>query len=170
MELRIRSDRGGGGNQLALYNRGRGLPRTNPASALTARHAKLCATKKLSLLLLPIIRSVNCFSVGRRVRVGDHHRFPSEMTSDKRALRFHTDDAWLSRAGWCFWLVVRRGTFASANQKHYLDHHLEFLPSFLRLHFVRKSVVAPGTVGCFLRLISLLASQTGGLFFSVPQV
>ena len=60
--------------------------------------AKLCATKKLSLLLLPIIRSVNYFSVGRwgggrRVRVGGHHRFPSEMTSDKRALRFHTDDA-----------------------------------------------------------------------------
>ena len=30
-------------------------------------------------------------------------------------------------------------------------------------------MVASQTVGCFLRLILLLASQTGGLFFSVPQ-
>ena len=96
MELRIR---GGGGNQLALYNRGRGLPRTNPASALTARPREIVCYKKIVLASLANYTLSKLFfrgevgGGGRRVRVGGHHRFPSEMTSDKRALRFHTDDA-----------------------------------------------------------------------------
>ena len=41
------------------------------------------------------------------------------MTSEKRVQKFHTDDASLPRSGWCFWLVVPHGKFASANQRHY---------------------------------------------------
>ena len=43
------------------------------------------------------------------------------MTSEKRAQKFHTDDVSLPKSGWCFWLVVPRGKFASTNQKHYPD-------------------------------------------------
>ena len=32
------------------------------------------------------------------------HWFPRQMTSEKRALKFHTDDATLPRSGQCFWL------------------------------------------------------------------
>ena len=50
-----------------------------------------------------------------------HHWFPREMTSDKRAQKFHTNDASLPRSGKFFWLVVPRRKFASTNQKHYSD-------------------------------------------------
>ena len=43
----------------------------------------------------------------------------SQMTSEKRAQKFHTDDASLPKSGWCFWLVVSRGKFDSTNQKHH---------------------------------------------------
>ena len=47
-----------------------------------------------------------------------HHCFPREVTSEKRALKFHTDDASLPRSGLCssFWLILPRGKFASTNQ------------------------------------------------------
>ena len=47
-----------------------------------------------------------------------YHWFPRQMTSEKRALKFHTDDASLPRSGLCssFWLILPRGKFASTNQ------------------------------------------------------
>ena len=48
-----------------------------------------------------------------------HHWFPRERTSEKRAQKFHTDDAILTRSRYCLWLVVPGGKFASANQKYY---------------------------------------------------
>ena len=50
-----------------------------------------------------------------------HHWFSREMTSEKRAQKFLTDDALLQRSGQCFGVIVPRGKFASANQKHYPD-------------------------------------------------
>ena len=41
------------------------------------------------------------------------------MTSEKRAQKFHTDDASVPRYGYCFWLIVLRGKFVSSNQKRY---------------------------------------------------
>ena len=52
-------------------------------------------------------------------------RFSREMTTEKWAQKFHTDDASLPRSGLCFWLVVPRRKFDSTNQEHYpdLDHN-----------------------------------------------
>ena len=50
-----------------------------------------------------------------------HQRFPREMSSKRRAQKFHTDDASLPRSGYCFGLVGPCGKFASTNQKHYPD-------------------------------------------------
>ena len=50
-----------------------------------------------------------------------HQRFPREMTSEKRAQKFHTDDASLPRSGKCFWLDEANFTSRSTNQKHYPD-------------------------------------------------
>ena len=50
-----------------------------------------------------------------------HHWFLRKMAPEKRAQKFHFDDASLPRSGQCFWLIVLRGEFTSANQKHYLD-------------------------------------------------
>ena len=47
--------------------------------------------------------------------------FPRQMTSEKQAQKFHTDDASLPRSGYCFLLVVPHGKFDSVNQKHYPD-------------------------------------------------
>ena len=44
-----------------------------------------------------------------------------KMMSEKRAQKFHTDDASLPRTGKCFWLVMPHGKFAPTNQKHYAD-------------------------------------------------
>ena len=41
------------------------------------------------------------------------------MASEKRAQKFHTDDASLHWSGWCFWLVAPREKFDSTKQKHY---------------------------------------------------
>ena len=41
------------------------------------------------------------------------------MTSEKRAQKFHTDDASPPRAGWCFWLVESNFLRGTINQKHY---------------------------------------------------
>ena len=48
-------------------------------------------------------------------------RFPRQMTSEKRAQKFHTDDASVPRSGKSFWLVVPRRKFYSTNQKQYSD-------------------------------------------------
>ena len=40
-------------------------------------------------------------------------------TSEKRAQRFHTDDASLPKSGQCFWLVEANFTSGTTNQKHY---------------------------------------------------
>ena len=86
-----------------------------------------------------------------------YHWFPREMTSEKRTQKFHTDDASLHRSRYCFWLVVSREKFASANQEHYPGLgsewrviSVEFLHSSLRRHFAGKPVVASRNVGCFL--------------------
>ena len=50
-----------------------------------------------------------------------HHWFLREMTSEKRAQKFHTDDASLPRSGWCFWLVESNFPRGTTNQKHYPD-------------------------------------------------
>ena len=47
--------------------------------------------------------------------------FPHQMTSEKWAQKFHTDDASLLRSGQCFWLVVLHEKFDSTNQKLYPD-------------------------------------------------
>ena len=49
------------------------------------------------------------------------HWFSCQMTSEERRQKFHTDNVSLPRSGECFWLVVRRGKFASTNQKHHPD-------------------------------------------------
>ena len=76
-----------------------------------------------------------------------------EMTSEKRAQKFHTDDASLHRSGWLI------GRAASTNQKHLIPSSgkwhvisMEFLRLFLRRHFAWKPVVASRNVGCFLWL------------------
>ena len=44
-----------------------------------------------------------------------------KMMSEKRAQKFHTDDASLPKTGKCFWLVMLHGKFAPTNQKHHPD-------------------------------------------------
>ena len=61
-----------------------------------------------------------------------YHWFPRQMTSEKRAQKFHSDDASLRRSG-----VIS----------------MEFLPSFLRRHLAGKPGVASPNVGCVLRLV-----------------
>ena len=48
-----------------------------------------------------------------------YHWFSRQMTSEKRAQKFHNDDASLPRAGWCFWLVESHFLCGTTNQKHY---------------------------------------------------
>ena len=48
-----------------------------------------------------------------------HHWFPREMTSDKRAKKFHTDDVSLPRSWKCFWLVEANFLRGTTNQKHW---------------------------------------------------
>ena len=45
-----------------------------------------------------------------------YHWFPQKMTSEKRAQKFHTDNASLPKSGQCFWLVVPRGKFDSTKR------------------------------------------------------
>ena len=45
-----------------------------------------------------------------------YHWFPSQMTSEKRAQKFHTDDASLPRSGQCFWLVESNFPRGATNQ------------------------------------------------------
>ena len=48
-----------------------------------------------------------------------HWWFAREMTSEKQAQKFHTDDASFPWSGWCFWLVG--SLLHRSNQKHYPD-------------------------------------------------
>jgi len=83
------------------------------------------------------------------------------MSNDRRnsmLMTCHYPDLVSAVIGW---------KIASTNQKHYPDlgsEHvisMEFLHTFLRRHFVRKTVVASRNVGCFHRLIIIFNS----LFF-----
>ena len=44
-----------------------------------------------------------------------------QKTSEKRAQKFHNDDALLPISGQCFWLVEANFTSGTTNQKHYPD-------------------------------------------------
>ena len=57
----------------------------------------------------------------KKTDISGGHCFPREMTSKKRAKKFHTDDMSLPRPGYSFWLVFPHGEFASTNQKHCAD-------------------------------------------------
>ena len=48
-----------------------------------------------------------------------NHWFPSEMTSEKQAQKFHTDDATLLSSITCFWLVEENFPHGTTYQKHY---------------------------------------------------
>ena len=48
-----------------------------------------------------------------------HNWFPRQMTSEKRAQKFHTDDASLPRSGQCFWFAKANFPRGTTNQKHY---------------------------------------------------
>ena len=50
-----------------------------------------------------------------------HRCFPREITSEKWAQKFHTDDASLPRSGYHFWLVEANFPRDTTNQKHYPD-------------------------------------------------
>ena len=43
------------------------------------------------------------------------------MMPDEREQKFPTNDVSLPRSGYCFWIVMPQGKFASTNEKHYLD-------------------------------------------------
>ena len=78
-----------------------------------------------------------------------------QMTSEKRAQKFNTDDVSLPRSGWCFCLVESNFPHDTTNQKHRPDLGIisrEFLRLFLRRHLAGKPVVAMRNVGCFLCL------------------
>ena len=45
--------------------------------------------------------------------------FRGEMTSEKRAQKFHTDDVSLHTSGYCFWLVEENFSRCMTNQKHF---------------------------------------------------
>ena len=68
-------------------------------------------------------------------------------TSEKRAQKFHTDDASLPKSGQCFWLVEANFTSGTTNQKHYPN--LGSDASSVRNFHV---VVTLRIVVCFLRL------------------
>ena len=69
-----------------------------------------------------------------------HHWFSRAMTSEKRAHKFHTDDASLPRSGYCFWLAK-----ICFNQSEALPRSgwqrvisMEFVHLFLKRHFAGK--------------------------------
>ena len=82
--------------------------------------------------------------------------FSLQMTSEKRAQYFHTDDVSLPRSAsdWSCHVGNLLSPMRSSTQIWVVTHHqyMEFLRSFLRRHFVGKPVVASQNVSCFLRL------------------
>ena len=113
-----------------------------------------------------------------------YHWFPLQMTFEKQAQKFHTDDASLPRSGWCFWLVVPGGKFDSANERHYPDLVSDtssvwnFCARFSnviwrgnqwwchQMSFTGKPVVATWNVGCFLRLMSRQRARMNRTMYS----
>ena len=113
-----------------------------------------------------------------------YHWFPLQMTFEKQAQKFHTDDASLPRSGWCFWLVVRvvnliqpmRGTtqiwLVTCHQ--YGISVLISQTSFggetsggvTKCHFTGKPVVSSWNVGCFLRLMSRQRARMNRTMYS----
>ena len=101
--------------------------------------------------------------------------FPCEITSDKRAQKFHTDDASLLLGIASDWLkqICPHGT---TNQKLYSDlgSDASSVWNFCgrdshRRHFMGKPMVVSQNVGCFLRLqsnpaISNLVNSKSPLF------
>ena len=70
------------------------------------------------------------------------------MTSENRAQKLHTDDVSLPRSGWCFWLVVPRGTRIWVVMRH--QYGTSALVS--QTSFRGKPLIASRNVaGCFLR-------------------
>ena len=49
------------------------------------------------------------------------HFFLPEMTSEKEAQQFHSDDVSLLRLRWCFWLVEVDFPGGATNEKHHSD-------------------------------------------------
>ena len=96
-------------------------------------------------------------------------------TSEKRAQRFHTDDASLPKSGQCFWLVEANFTSGTTNQKHYpnlgsdassvRNFHvvvtLRIVVCFLRLH--------PSRTLCKSPLIGVSKSKCLPVFRSLPR-
>ena len=80
-----------------------------------------------------------------------HHWFPREMTSEKWAQKFHTDDV---ASDWPNHMGNLLQPIRSTTQIWVVTRHQygEFLCSFLRRHFMGKSVVTSQSVVCFLRL------------------
>ena len=104
-----------------------------------------------------------------------HQKFLREMTSEKRAHKFHTDDASLPKTGQCFWLVEANFTSGTTNQKHYPDLGsdassvwnfcvvvtLRIVLCFLRLHLSRTLCKSP--------LIGVSKSKCLPVFRSLPR-
>ena len=62
-----------------------------------------------------------------------HHWFPHDMTSEKRAQKFHTNDVSLPRSGKCVWLVEAylqpiRSTTPISRWLHLLNHSSQTTP------------------------------------------
>ena len=80
----------------------------------------------------------------------DTTTFLHEMTSEKRAQKFHSDDASLPRSGLCFWLVETNFPRGTTNQKHYPDLGNDTSSAW---NFPWTPKVASRNVGHFLSLI-----------------
>ena len=97
------------------------------------------------------------------------------LTSERRLQKFHTDDVSSPAQIWVV-LLIGRGAMeiASTNQKHYADLEsdtsslYQLPPSFLRLHFKAKPVVASRNVVCFLRLFNNYSLSPNGLWVNSP--
>ena len=83
------------------------------------------------------------------------HWFSRQMTSEKRAQKFHTDDASLPRCGKCFWLAENllppiRGT----TQIWIVKRHQYGISALVsQTSFRGNTVVASRNVDCFRRLL-----------------
>ena len=85
-----------------------------------------------------------------------YHWFSRKMTSEKRAQKFHTDDAPLARYGKCFWLAENllppiRGT---TQIWVVTRHHYGISALVSQTSFSGNPVVASLNVDCFRRLLS----------------
>ena len=103
------------------------------------------------------------YSSNKREKTADiwrrYHWFSRQMSSEKRAQKFHTDAASLRRSGQRFGLVKSNFPLVTTSQKHYPDLGSDassvwnFCACFSDVIWREKPVVASPNVGCFLRLI-----------------